>query len=97
MNTKHTPATSLPWATRQPAKGNIYTLTDNTPAVAVATHHHGAQAQFQNADYIAHACNAYPELVAAIREDLKGYLGDFPAGHAATKLRDLLAKLGEKV
>lgn len=61
------PATPLPWITGNGTKGaraNVYTATDNTAALATATHHHGTQEQFQNAAYIVAACNAYPQLVA---------------------------------
>jgi hypothetical protein len=99
--TKHTPATPLPWATRKPAKANIYTLTDNTAAIAMATHHHGTQKQFENAAYIAHACNSYPRLVEALREHI-AYLGkDVPSYDCGKRrsydaARALLRELGEE-
>ncbi len=50
-----------------------------------------------DAGYVAHACNAYPELVAALRLAADDLLdGDYEtrAGYV-TEIRALLAKLGE--
>ena len=59
------PATSLPWINGFAIdRANIYqddgTGLDNTCK-------HARADTFQDADYIVHACNAYPELVAALR------------------------------
>lgn len=57
--------------------------------------------QAPNSAYIAHACNAYPELVAALRMvALKGGERDVKDARflmVATDARALLAKLGESV
>jgi hypothetical protein len=47
----------------------------------------------QNADYIAHAANAYPQLVAALREWLPADKSEDGTQDAA--MRALLASLGE--
>lgn len=59
-----------------------------------AVAHCASEAQ---AEQIVREHAGYPRLVAAIQEDLRGYLGTFPPGHPATVLRDLLRELGEAV
>ena len=63
------PETPLPW-TKGPHKDahvygpnmcNLYTLADNLPAFA-------EKVTRLDANYIVRACNAYPELVAALRQ-----------------------------
>lgn len=49
----------------------------------------------ENAAYIAHAANAYPRLVEALREQLQAYEGDFGPQHISTRHRALLRELGE--
>lgn len=70
MSTKHKPATPLPWhlGVKQ-AERIIY--TQDGWAVANATVYHGhedAEDCKRNAAYIAHAANAYPRLVEALRK-----------------------------
>ena len=53
----------------------------------------------QNAAYIVHACNAYPELVAALRlvalNGMDSAINHWPGRVCAEAARALLAKLGE--
>ena len=70
MTTKHTPATPLPWHKGiKQAEQIVYDVSGW--AVANATVYHGeadAHDCRANAAYIAHAANAYPQLVAALRQ-----------------------------
>ena len=98
------PSTPLPWT--------AYALTVNGDSLEVcevadhvhADHDNSADAP-QNAAYIAHACNAYPRLVEALRSTL-GKLADHATRqddpqyiYAATKHHDdvlaLLRSFGE--
>ena len=63
------PATPLPWTKGPhrdahvygPSMCNIYTLKDNLPPLA-------EKVTYTDAAYIVAACNAYPELVDALRK-----------------------------
>ena len=93
------PATPLPWKYGELSE-SVISLRGQ---LACSVDDCGADAA-QNAAYIVHACNAYPELVAALRE-IQGYAGllvptkDSPDAakrdHIMETIRDLLAKLGE--
>lgn len=64
MTTKHTPATPLPWiadARALIARDNYTFAIVGNPATEVVDDQSDAR-------YIAHACNAYPRLVEAVRE-----------------------------
>lgn len=104
MTTKHKPATPLPQnhgGTRRPwyLHGPIGEAThvmgaDHSP-VAYATATMPRELAPENAAYIAHAANAYPRLVEALREQLQAYEGDFGPQHISTRHRALLRELGE--
>ena len=89
---KHQPATPLPWHSND---RHVYSGgTDKThdPDFAVTHSTSGrwyrAVRKPEDAAYIAHAANAYPKLVEALR-DLTGESGDYRAAEA------LLRELGE--
>lgn len=56
MTTKHAPATPLPWI---PSVKGILSTTGNDVAYVYF--------EFKDTGYIAHAANAYPKLVEALR------------------------------
>jgi len=93
---KHTPATPLPWS--QPSRyGN--TMFELQRPVDEHTTVQGPilkNCTLQDAAYIAHAANAYPKLVEALREQLTAYMGDFGPDHVATRHYALLRSLGEE-
>ena len=60
-NTKHKPATALPWNVRQG-----YVSGDSLIIARMERGYY--EDREQDAAYIAHACNAYPQLVAALRD-----------------------------
>lgn len=93
MTTKHAPATPLPWET---VEANATIPIRGANGHTVASVRYDERYDGPDAAYIAHAANAYPRLVEAIQNDLRGYLGDFPPNHPATILRDLLRSLGEE-
>jgi hypothetical protein len=95
------PATKLPWHIGlKQAERIVYDATGW--AVCNATVYHvkeDADDCKKNAAYIAHACNAYPKLVEALRE----IVGSTPGGFAGDPLivarrsaEALLAELGEQ-
>ena len=75
MTTKHKPATALPWhvtadprpTSKQPC---IATTAAGLPVILATVC--GGQ-RVTNAAYIAHAANAYPRLVAALRKMIRTY------------------------
>lgn len=85
MDTKHQPATPLPWV-----------FDDARGVIRMETGPHIANLTVRSGDadgpYLAHAANAYPKLVEALRE-LQATLGadflDCPLGKARTLLREL--------
>jgi hypothetical protein len=88
------PASALPWSQmeiRSPSTPfdlySIYTMNDNVPE-------HAHASNVKDAAYIVHACNAYPELIAALREACKPQRNG-ESLDTRSKGRDLLAKLGE--
>jgi hypothetical protein len=86
MSVKHQPATPLPWY-RVTADRNVQ-LTPNSSGDVVTAQIHGSISGIdaaQDVAYIAHACNAYPKLVEALRAAQRG---DQWNGH-------LLGELGE--
>jgi hypothetical protein len=100
MDTNHKPATPLPW---------IYDI-ERTPATPICTadRREWIASPFrrvgeeQDAAYIAHACNAYPRLVAALREVLAEHAGDrlnvradFSKLNVKAQASKLLNELGE--
>ena len=97
--TDNKPATSLPWKLRprEEGLGAIDSTTDIPVAQAfqVGTRDQDMTHALrqQNAAYIVTACNAFPQLVAALR--LTAALCD-ENGHAGKKARALLRSLGEE-
>lgn len=97
----HKPATALPWkvvpyryvvnvatSARIHAENNEPVVDDANPSLG-------------DAAYIAHACNAYPELVEALKAvtafvQPSLHVRNAEAMDAQDKARALLAKLGEK-
>ncbi len=91
MNTKHTPATPLPWSAEERGLTIHRQVVVGKGLVCQVSRRAG---QAENAAYIAHACNAYPRLVEALRGCLKGRSdADSPQFVLA---RALLVELGEK-
>lgn len=102
------PATPLPWIVGRDSKThnrptrNWETGIDNGD-VPVADACGASQAEaHQDAAYIVHACNAYPKLVAALREyvDVVASINDPNTFNVTVKdeghhARDLLIALGE--
>lgn len=64
------PATVLPWSHQEDRRGRIRIFGPNGIEVARALWKSvkTKEQRDQNRAYIAHACNAYPALVAALRE-----------------------------
>ena len=97
--TTHTPATPLPWRVGQVSAGRFpaYPIIGDQLIVADVTIRARGRSNV-DAAYIAHAANAYPRLIEALRS-LKDRIGafngqtacspEFNAAHA------LLAELGE--
>lgn len=89
---KHEPATALPWKAAS-------AFVNNAPNVGVVTTGKWGAANVaqcseqKNADYIAHAANAYPRLVAALRACLDARETWTAEEHAAY---GLLRELGEQ-
>jgi hypothetical protein len=80
------PATPLPWSTGPVMANDSFPLHGRIDAV-------GNVARGRDAAYIVHACNAYPELVAALRSSER-QLSTLGSAFAQD-VRALLAKLGE--
>jgi hypothetical protein len=99
----YTPATPLPWIFA-PLSGIVRQAEEHGTA-RVCSLHVRPDAE-QDGDFIAHAANAYPELVAALRRSM-GALGPIAddersegrkgiASRACDDGQALLAKLGEE-
>ena len=99
---KHTPATPLPWVyepnlERGDARTSGYirerTITAEYAqlgrSVAKAVRFNGSTDQDRNATYIAHACNAYPRLVEALRKVLDPEAAQIKWREARALLREL--------
>ena len=86
---KHKPATALPWEVDEEA-----TVCGNNSAVAFTRRRESAYMD-EDAAYIAHACNAYPKLVEALREAIGG-MEDFGAGDMRSRAIAALRELGEE-
>ena len=96
MNTNHKPATALPWE----AIPYRYVLNSATRARIHAESNapviDDANPSLDDAAYIAHACNAYPELVEALRRCQAALRANgAPNCEAMKEFTALLAKLGE--
>lgn len=94
MDAATKPATPLPWSTG-PAIADCFPLHGRIDAV-------GSVARGRDAAYIVHACNAYPELVAALqqvagrpRAEDDGEVTADEINELIALARALLAKLGE--
>ena len=87
------PATALPWKiVAGQSEREIFRADDVTHSIARC----GFQGE-KNAAYVVHACNAYPRLVAALRE---AYLTVHPGMPVEYRIKlaaigDLLRELGE--
>lgn len=66
--TKHQPATPLPWRVSNSRDGGFRVVQTVAPVAQITKIGNEA-----NAAYIAHAANAYPQLVAALRAALQMY------------------------
>ena len=97
MSVKHVPTIALPWVQHEQGDANSYVLLKadgKTWVVAFLLNgEQTTEAQRQNAAYIVHACNSYPELVGEIRAWLPVNPADDGSQDAA--MRALLTKLGE--
>ena len=94
MRTNCKPATPLPWKSVQADQGSFSTFW------ILDEEREDADVDDQNADYIAHAANAYPKLVEALRNALEQI--DHQAASAAgwpdsENARILLRELGEEL
>lgn len=105
MKTNHQPATALPWhlGVKQ-AEQIVYDSTGWAVANATVYHGNAERAEtVQNARYVAHAANAYPKLVEALRElrascpAPKGIRQDFSYILRREVADKLLRELGEEV
>lgn len=92
----HNPATALPWLCK-----NRFVFAGTTAVAKTSVAFDGFYSD-EDAAYIAHACNAYPELVEALRELERTchpvntvYSWDESQRKAIANARALLAKLGE--
>ena len=102
--TKHTPATPLPWIAMHYGDGTVRTRNNwgdgvgNLVAESASQEH--PVAKVANAYYIAHAANAYPKLVEALRTVLPALWNDNAVCKVYEKERDageaLLHSLGEE-
>ena len=92
------PATPLPWALSEQRIHYAIASYKTQQRVAEIRHCEGPNGHNtkDNAAYIVAACNAYPALVAALRESLQAYEGDFGPMHISTRHRALLRSLGEE-
>lgn len=74
MSVKHVPTIALPWVQHEQGDANSYVLLKadgKTWVVAFLLNgEQTTEAQRQNAAYICHTANVYPELVEALREAL---------------------------
>lgn len=86
METKRKPATPLPWRSEERGATIHRQVVVSKGLVCQVARRAG---QVENAAYIAHAANAYPKLVVALREIADGR--DLPMHEA----RELLRNLGE--
>ena len=94
MKTKHKPATALPW--RDAGDGLKAMIRGNDATIVALRHRLLAPVNAQNMSYIAHAANAYPQLVAALQAALCASKGDWQRGIAWDKAAaTLLRSLGE--
>ena len=87
--TTNKPATPLPWSGTHNPRSNLGKVHGSIDPVC-------ATPRPNDATYIVAACNAYPALVAALRESLQAYEGDFGPMHISTRHRALLRSLGEE-
>lgn len=94
MATNNKPATALPWEYWESTNADdpAYNRIDGATHAGVANIAAWADGA-QDAAYIVHAANAYPELVAALRACIHNDQNNMRAGSA--EARALLAKLGE--
>jgi hypothetical protein len=100
--TKHTPATPLPWRVGAvtPARFPAYPIVGDVIVADVSIRARGGSDK--DAAYIAHAANAYPKLVEALRSGIMSLeafvaIDRIPANNAGLRdMRALLRELGEE-
>jgi hypothetical protein len=92
MNTKHKPATALPWSVNAAQVGYTAVEAVNVRSVARAN---GGKKDRENFVYIAHSANAYPKLVGALRDVLAMMHPEAVDGLIAAHAHALLRDLGE--
>ncbi len=95
-DTKHKPATPLPWSEGEDRQGRrrIFGPDGIECARALWKVVKTKQQVSQNRVYIAHAANAYPKLVAALREASE-CLDDWSDDDTRSRAIALLRELGE--
>jgi hypothetical protein len=94
MNTKHKPATALPWSVAGFSTSRVrgvHAASGKLRNVADFVEYVGDKGE--DAAYATHAANAYPKLVEALRGILQGDGASWAT--RATVARDLLRELGE--
>lgn len=82
------PATPLPWKTL----ADIVVSVGGKSEITVADFMGALEPRLANSAYAAHACNAYPKLVEALREacfDLRRHEATVSASEAEQVLREL--------
>jgi len=103
MTSKHSPATPLPWiALGVNLRLAIYGEQSQHMVASVRDDRDNATASdIQDADYLTHAANAYPQLVSALRSGIDSLgqfvkLGRIPENNQGLRdMRALLRSLGE--
>lgn len=93
------PASALPWRVAPPARGRQFILCGQQ-AIAAASRYNDLyddkERAYDNAAYIAHACNAYPALVAKAFRCINALSANgAPNCEGAKEMRALLRSLGE--
>lgn len=89
------PATALPWHLDDRSvcgwldRGGVLTDVETTVCEVFT-------GEDRDAAYIVHACNHFPELVAALRDLLKAQDDEAGSLFESARARALLAKLGEQ-
>lgn len=98
---KHQPATALPWTVGPDMRGKerIFSpASDYEVARAMSRGARNARDRRTNRNYLAHAANAYPKLVDAIRRliDIPEVAKIAKGTDAMRVARELLRELGEE-
>jgi hypothetical protein len=85
MKAKQKPATTLPWHTEECSNGGTLVVRQNDRAQQLQVW------PIEDAAYIVHACNHYPEMVEMLWT-IAGYTGE---GETRKAVNALLTRLGE--